>query len=166
MMERTDAQELTTADLVGRPRTEEEAQPTAVQPLEATDLAGQPQDRATSASPHQVVETQDQVVETQPQAGASRAAGSEQTPLFTPEDTEDFRRRWSEIQTGFVDEPRRAVEQGDSLVAEVIQRLATVFADERGNLERQWGQGDDVSTEELRVALQRYRSFFDRLLTV
>jgi hypothetical protein len=159
MMERTDAQELTTADLVGRPRTEEEAQPTAVQPLEATDMAGQPQDTATS-------ESQDQVVETQPQAGASRAVGSEQTPLFTPEDTEDFRRRWSEIQAGFVDEPRRAVEQGDSLVAEVIQRLATVFADERGNLERQWGQGSDVSTEDLRVALQRYRSFFDRLLTV
>jgi hypothetical protein len=64
-----------------------------------------------------------------------------------------------------VDEPRHAVEQADSLVAEMMQHLAQLFADERSKLEAQWTRGEDVSTEDLRVALQRYRSFFDRLLS-
>ena len=70
------------------------------------------------------------------------------------------------MQTGFVDEPRAAVEQADALVAEVMKRLADSFATERQALEQQWSRGDDVSTEELRLALRRYRSFFDRLLSV
>jgi len=87
----------------------------------------------------------------------------EATPLLG--DTEDYRRRWEAVQTGFVDEPRRAVENADALVAEIIQELAKSFAQERNGLESQWSQGDQVSTEDLRVSLQRYRSFFDRLLT-
>jgi len=86
--------------------------------------------------------------------------------LFPEKEASDFRTRWTDIQTGFVDEPRRAVEQADALVAEVIKRLANGFAEERSKLEGQWGRGDDVSTEDLRVALRRYRSFFDRLLNV
>lgn len=86
--------------------------------------------------------------------------------LFPEKETTDFRTRWTEIQTGFVDEPRRAVEQADALVAEVIKRLANSFADERSKLEGHWGRGDNVSTEDLRVSLRRYRSFFDRLLNV
>jgi hypothetical protein len=70
----------------------------------------------------------------------------------------------SKVQTGFVDEPRRSVEDADKLVTSVMQRLAEGFANERWGLEKQWDHGDSVSTEELRVALQRYRSFFDRLL--
>ena len=73
---------------------------------------------------------------------------------------------WSDIQTAFVDEPRRSVEQADTLVAGVMQRLAQVFSDERSRLEQQWDRGDETDTEELRQALQRYRSFFDRLLTM
>ena len=88
------------------------------------------------------------------------------TPLFPENEATGFRSRWTEIQSAFVDEPRRAVEQGDALVADVIKRLATSFADERSKLEGQWGRGDNVSTEDLRVALQRYRAFFDRLLSV
>jgi hypothetical protein len=88
------------------------------------------------------------------------------SPLFPENETTNFRNRWTEIQTAFVDEPRRAVEQADGLVAEVIKRLADGFAKERSKLEGQWGRGDDVSTEDLRVALQRYRAFFDRLLSV
>jgi hypothetical protein len=88
------------------------------------------------------------------------------TPLFPENESADFRSRWTQIQTAFVDEPRRAVEQGDALVADVIKRLASSFADERSKLEEQWGRGDNVSTEDLRVALQRYRAFFDRLLSV
>jgi hypothetical protein len=88
------------------------------------------------------------------------------TPLFPENEATDFRNRWTEIQAAFVDEPRRAVEQGDALVADVIKRLAGSFADERSKLEGQWGRGDNVSTEDLRIALQRYRAFFDRLLNV
>jgi hypothetical protein len=68
------------------------------------------------------------------------------------------------VQTHFVDGPREAVQDADALVAELMQHLATTFAEERASLERQWTEGQDVSTEDLRVALKRYRSFFDRLL--
>jgi hypothetical protein len=88
------------------------------------------------------------------------------TPLFAQNESEDFRRRWTDIQAAFVDEPRQSVENADSLVAAAIKRLAEMFARERSSLEQQWAQGGDVSTEDLRVALQRYRSFFDRLLSV
>src|SRR5215216_5496634 len=95
-----------------------------------------------------------------------RKSGDDAATLFPDNEAKDFRARWTEIQTAFVDEPRRAVEQADALVAEVIKRLASSFADEHSKLEGQWGRGDNVSTEDLRVALQRYRAFFDRLLSV
>ena len=76
----------------------------------------------------------------------------------------EFMARWTAIQTTFVDEPRTAVEQADTLVAEVIRELARVFAEERGQLEGAWSRGTDVSTEDLRQALQRYRDFFHLLL--
>jgi hypothetical protein len=88
------------------------------------------------------------------------------TALFPENESKGFHKRWTDIQTGFVDEPRRAVERADELVAEVIKRLAASFAQERSKLEGQWGRGDNVSTEDLRVALQRYRAFFDRLLKI
>jgi hypothetical protein len=88
------------------------------------------------------------------------------TTLFPEKEASSFRTRWTEIQTGFVDEPRRSVEQADALVAEVVKHLADSFAGERSKLEGQWGRGDDVSTEDLRVTLRRYRAFFDRLLNV
>jgi hypothetical protein len=88
------------------------------------------------------------------------------TPLFAGNEAEDFRHRLTDIQAGFVDEPRQAVQNADALVAQAIKRLAEIFAQERSTLEQQWAQGADVSTEDLRVALQRYRSFFDRLLSV
>jgi hypothetical protein len=87
-------------------------------------------------------------------------------PLFAGDASSELRERWTEVQTGFVDQPREAVEQADALVAEVMKRLADSFATERQALEQQWSRGDDVSTEELRLALRRYRSFFDRLLSV
>lgn len=93
-------------------------------------------------------------------------ATAERTALFESAVLNDFNSRWSEIQTGFVDEPRRAVQQADALVSDVINRIADSFGRERTQLEQQWDRGDDVSTEDLRVALQRYRSFFSRLLTL
>jgi hypothetical protein len=96
----------------------------------------------------------------------AKAAQEPNLPLFAQNDTQDFRARWEKIQIGFVDEPRKAVEQADELVASAIKRLAEVFATERQKLEAEWDKTDNVSTEDLRVALRRYRSFFDRLLSV
>jgi hypothetical protein len=89
----------------------------------------------------------------------------ERQALFDRDEGERFRGRWSDIQTSFVDEPRKSVEQADELVAEVMQRLAHQFATERKTLEQQWDRGGDTDTEALRQALRRYRSFFDRLLS-
>ena len=97
---------------------------------------------------------------------ARERASAQPAQLLATDELQTLRSRWDSIQTGFVDEPRRAVEQADSLVAEVMQHLAGIFADERAKLESQWSRGDDVSTEDLRIALQRYRSFFDRLLSI
>ena len=87
-------------------------------------------------------------------------------PLFPEDVANDFRSKWDRIQTGFVDEPRTAVKQADELVAQAIKRIAESFADERNRLESQWDRGDQVNTEELRVTLQTYRSFFQRLLAI
>jgi hypothetical protein len=100
----------------------------------------------------------------EPETQDKAAAISKPMPLFSESEMGDFRSQWSKVQTGFVDEPRRTVEEADKLVAAVMQRLAEGFANERSSLEKQWESGDNVSTEDLRLALQRYRSFFDRLL--
>jgi hypothetical protein len=86
--------------------------------------------------------------------------------LFADDELNGYRTRWSAIQTGFVDEPRRAVEEADTLVAELMKRLAEGFAEERRQLESQWERADRISTEDLRLAMRRYRSFFERLLSV
>ena len=96
------------------------------------------------------------------EAAAPADGGHE--PLLPADQTEQFTARWREIQTGFVDEPRDSVAKADALVADLMRRLAEGFSEERQRLESQWDSGDDVSTEDLRVALTRYRSFFDRLL--
>ena len=97
---------------------------------------------------------------------AAPAMERESGPLFSSTEANELRGRWDAIQVGFVDEPRRAVEQADNLVAGTMKRLAEVFAEERGKLEGQWDKGENVSTEDLRLALRRYRSFFSRLLSV
>src|ERR1700759_2041515 len=97
---------------------------------------------------------------------AARPAADEKTALFSPDEAKNLRAQWDTVQVGFVDEPRQAVERADSLVAGAMKRLAEMFAEERARLEGQWDRGDDVSTEELRLALRRYRAFFGRLLSV
>jgi hypothetical protein len=96
----------------------------------------------------------------------AQSAPDDEAPLFGGDEAQTFRSRWEKTQIGFVDEPRKSVEQADELVAAVIKRLEEVFADERNKLEHEWDKGENVSTEDLRVALRRYRSFFDRLLSV
>lgn len=90
----------------------------------------------------------------------------ERSALFPAEEAKDFRAKWDAVQVGFVDEPRQAVERADSLVAGAMKRLAEMFAAEREQLEKQWDRGDSVSTEDLRLALRRYRAFFGRLLSM
>jgi hypothetical protein len=87
-------------------------------------------------------------------------------PLFAGEELADFRSRWDAVQAGFVDEPRTAVESADALVSDLVERLTAGFSDARSRLEDSWEQGEEGSTEELRLALKRYRSFFNRLLEV
>jgi hypothetical protein len=98
--------------------------------------------------------------------GAPGAINEAPTPLFANEELTGYRTRWSGIQTGFVDEPRKAVEEADALVAELMKRLADSFAEERRKLEAHWEKSDKLSTEDLRIAMRRYRSFFERLLNI
>lgn len=88
------------------------------------------------------------------------------TPLLPEDFSGEMRNRWESIQTAFVDDPRVSVQQADELVANAIKKLAESFADERAKLEQQWSRGNDVSTEDLRQALRRYRAFFQRLLSI
>jgi len=87
-------------------------------------------------------------------------------PLLPQDFVQELRGRWDRLQTGFVDEPRSAVQQADELVATAMKRLAESFSEQRSSLEAQWGRGDKVSTEDLRVALRKYRTFFQRLVAV
>jgi hypothetical protein len=128
-------------------------------------------DLAQGSRPVEVEEGRPKPVQSERDPGAAGemaalSKGQQTTPLFPNNELEELRNRWNGIQTAFVDEPRRAVEQADGLVASAMKRLAEVFAQERSKLEQQWDRGDNVSTEDLRVALQRYRSFFHRLLSV
>jgi hypothetical protein len=97
---------------------------------------------------------------------AARESSDQREPLFDASRANELRDRWHALQARFVDDPRKTVQDADSLVAEVLQALARNFSEARTNLEGQWDRGDDVSTEELRLTLRRYRSFFERLLTV
>jgi hypothetical protein len=132
----TERDRLTTSDLARTPSDQD--------PVPAGAAAES--DRSAAADPH--------------------AAPGDSAPLVDRSTAEELRRRWDQIQTGFVDEPRRAVEEADSLVAEAMKRLAENFATQRNALEQQWDHGDQVSTEDLRQALRSYRSFFQRLLSM
>jgi hypothetical protein len=88
----------------------------------------------------------------------------EDEALFEDKDLTGYRGRWNEIQTGFVDEPRQAVEEADELVADLVRQIAASFSESRSKLESQWSEGEEASTENLRVALMQYRAFFNRLL--
>ena len=163
---------LSTADLAGgtTARTADVREP------QEAELQRDPQDRASepeagdagaTVAARPMTETPiTTAAATTSSAAVPATANEDESPLFPAGEATSFRARWSEAQTGFVDEPRTAVEQADGLVAEMMKRLAQVFADERGKLEVQWSRGEDISTEDLRVALRRYRSFMDRLLSV
>jgi hypothetical protein len=124
--------------------------------LHTDDLARAPQAADRAVLDRDQVTGRETVTRTEPVA--------ERTMLFGDDEAGRFRAQWTEVQGAFVDSPRSAVERADSLVAETMKRLAEMFSEERAKLEGQWDRGDDVTTEDLRIALQRYRAFFDRLL--
>jgi len=101
-------------------------------------------------------------------AGGGQGMAREQAPqsLIPQEVTQELRGRWDQVQTGFVDEPRQAVQKADELVANAMKHIAESFANERSRLEQQWDRGDEVNTEDLRQALRKYRDFFQRLLSI
>jgi len=141
---------LSTADLAGKPETHNEPERRDAEAIATTEKR--------DAVPIQKASTQ-----------KPRAVGSnneELVPLFSESAVQNFRARWTTLQTEFVDEPRRSVEQADELVAHVMKDMAATFSDERKKLEQQWEHGDKVSTEDLRLVLRRYRSFFDRFLSI
>jgi len=137
--------------------------------LSTRDLSryADPQPAAVADQPAAAVADPQTATAAEPQAepASESAVDSQDGSLLPAQSGADFRGRWEGIQTRFVDDPRRAVEDADGLVATVMQELANGFAQERERLEAQWGRGEDISTEDLRVALQRYRSFFHRLLS-
>jgi hypothetical protein len=133
------------------------------------NLAERPASTADLASPSVARQQQQRgtaEVVSQMEGGTIAAPEPTDAPLFPADEAEQLRDRWQDVQASFVDEPRRAVQQADELVAGAIKRIAQTFADERSQLEGQWDRGEDVSTEDLRLALQKYRTFFGRLLTV
>ena len=167
-----------------RPGLDEQAAPRAEVPIRVSASAG---DQTIEANPRdegfgmessapgyeerptestQAVPSQDQDPQAVPRSTGQADEVSNAGGSLLPADMDDtFQQRWKEIQTRFVDEPRGAVEDADGLVASLMQQLADGFAKERERLEAQWGRGEDISTEDLRVALQRYRTFFQRLLS-
>jgi hypothetical protein len=113
-----------------------------------------------------VIDENRQTFEANRQSLSATADGQpHDNPLFPQDELQGFRSRWDKVQTSFVDEPRAAVEQADSLVANTVKRIAEQFSTEREHLEKQWDRGENVNTEDLRQALKRYRAFFDRLLS-
>jgi hypothetical protein len=140
--------------------------------LSTRDLAGtSPEDASSTDDSDRVDAPASEARDTSAPDGARatpdgrNVTEDEQGPLLPPDQSDRFVTRWQDIQASFVDEPRQSVAQADALVADLMQRLAAGFSDERQRLETQWDRGDDVSTEDLRVALRRYRAFFDRLLS-
>ena len=101
---------------------------------------------------------------TPPASGSDAADPGPRASLLEDGELQSITMRWKDIQAEFVDEPEQAVQQADALVAELMQRLAAMFASERAGLEKRWAGGNQVSTEDLRQGLRRYRSFFERLL--
>jgi hypothetical protein len=125
-------------------------------PLRTADLAA-----ASTAEER----ADDQPAALEQEQGAATEPGRLEA-LFAPEAAAQYRARWAQVQSGFVDDPRRAVAEGDELVAEVMRSLAESFAHERERLEDELSHTGEASTETLRVGLRRYRSFFDRLLSL
>lgn len=150
----TSGRTLSTADLAAAARRPNRIADDTAEPALNEERMPPVPDRENEITGHSL-----DVTETQPAREALE-------PLFTPELAETYRVRWNAVQSGFVDDPRQAVRSGDELVAQIMTNLADTFAAERQRVEAQLDDSRESSTENLRVALRRYRSFFERLLSL
>lgn len=144
-----------------RPRRDDE-QPYEEPHDEPGDAAGQ--SRQPGDTPLRLVDDPRKRLE-QTGAGGPGVQEGSSASLVPQEEAARFLTEWNRIQSRFVDDPRGTVQEADALVAEMIKQVTELFADERSETQRRWSGGDNVSTEDLRLAMRRYRSFFDRLLS-
>jgi hypothetical protein len=159
-------QQLSTRELAQASDAEDDAEQTPPEGDGPGAHAGNGHALHENQSAHEIEGRDDEFDHTDAAEPATTDATADERESLLPGDQSDrFTTQWQEIQASFVDRPRESVEQADALVADLMQRLAASFSNERERLEAQWDRGDDVSTEDLRVALTRYRSFFDRLLS-
>jgi hypothetical protein len=134
-----------------------DAEPSAAQPDPPTTADTPSQDTVEPGEPV----THDELSDTR--NGSSTPEADE--PLFADGTLSGLRSRWDDVQAAFVDDPKECVQKADALVAQVVDQLTSGFSEARARLEDQWARGENASTEDLRVALTRYREFFQRLLS-
>jgi hypothetical protein len=121
------------------------------------------QDQQTKAA-HSTEEVESSTAGTEPSTAGTEP--STEKSLFAEDELSGLRSRWDDVQSGFVDDPKECVHKADGLVSDVVDQLTTGFSEARSRLEAQWARGEEASTEDLRLALKRYREFFERLLAV
>jgi len=167
-LRKDDSERLTTADLANanRPVETPEQEIEEGRPKPVLSEEGRRRPALSDAEVRNLATAEVATIDAPPAAKRTPPAQAEATPLFPDDQLRELQSRWDDIQTGFVDEPRSAVESADSLVAQTMKQLAEAFSRERANLEHQWDSGANISTEDLRVAFQRYRSYFRRLLSL
>src|SRR3954463_11892569 len=157
---------LSTRDIASPPAQEQTLRNGTEDGESTTDEAvGTPQRAADDRSPERAAGDDGTPQRAAGDDGTPQRAADDDGPLLPESQGSELHARWEAIQVRFVDDPRNAVEEADALVASTMQQLADGFASAREDLEGQWSRGEDISTEDLRVALQRYRSFFRRLLS-
>ena len=121
------------------------------------------QDQQTKTT-HSIEEVEPSTAGTEPSTAGTEP--STEKSLFAEDELSGLRSRWDDVQSGFVDDPKECVHKADGLVSDVVDQLTTGFSEARSRLEAQWARGEEASTEDLRLALKRYREFFERLLAV
>ena len=144
-----------------RPESSEEMEPSTARTDPAADASPTHGEALTTGDEPSTARAEPSQMGTEPSSEPSDARS-----LFADEDLSGLRSRWDDVQAAFVDSPKDCVQKADTLVAEVVEQLTTGFSEARARLEAQWARGEKVSTEDLRLALKRYRDFFQRLLSV
>jgi hypothetical protein len=161
--EQTRAAETARADEVPAPRHE------SGEGIESSTVRTDPRAEAVPAEDERLTTAEEpSAARTEPPQTANEPSSEPSTErsLLADNDLSGLRSRWDDVQAAFVDNPKECVQKADTLVAEVVEQLTTGFSDARSRLEAQWARGEKVSTEDLRVALKRYRDFFQRLMSV
>ncbi|MDT5130621.1 MAG: hypothetical protein QOH54_6265 [Mycobacterium sp.] len=135
-------------------------------PTQTTDSSAAESDSTSPPGEPSATRSEPSATRTEATVTTEPTESSTERELFADDELAGMRARWDNVQAGFVDDPRECVQKADSLVSDVVERLTTGFTQARSRLEEQWARGEEASTEDLRVALKRYREFFERLLAV